>query len=82
MFAIGKDRVRRTLPAAVPYRLETDRPDATLRRYFDTPRPANDNRRTYRSVRSGAAYDNICSTRFRYVDVALAHVTLIDGAAA
>ena len=42
-------------------------------------RPANDNRRVYRSVRSPRPYDNICSTRFRYVDVSLPRMTMIDG---
>jgi hypothetical protein len=53
--------------------------DEALEGYLDAPRPANDNRRVYRSVRSPRPYDNICSTRFRYVDVSLPRVTMIDG---
>jgi len=60
--------------------------DEALEGYFagmaGDARPANDNRRVYRSVRSPRPYDNICSTRFRYVDVSLPRVTMIDGASA
>jgi len=56
--------------------------DTALHRYFDKQRPANDNRRTYRSVRSGQPYHCICSTRWRYVDVSLARVSILDGAPA
>ena len=59
---------------------QTKNPDAPLRRFFERPRPANDNRRVYRSIKSAAPYDNICSTRWKYVDVSVPRVSILDGA--
>lgn len=61
--------------------------DYALERYYAAElvarrRPANDNRRTYRSVRSHQPRHCYNSTSFKYVDVALARVSILEGAAA
>ena len=61
--------------------------DMALEGYFAAElaarnRPANDNRRTYRSVRSHQSRHCYNSTSWRYVDVALARVSILDGALA
>lgn len=45
-------------------------------------KPANDNHRVSRVVRSGARYTGFNSTSFRYVNVSLPRVAFIDGGAA
>jgi len=54
-------------------------PDDALKGYYDTPRPANDNTKTYRSARSSRPKHCYNSTSFKYVDVALARASMIDG---
>ena len=79
----GTDGILREAPsaaiAATIYEPEFYESDDALRGYFDTPRPANDNVRTYRSVRSTKARHCYNSTSFKYVDVALPRVSILDG---
>ena len=53
--------------------------DMALEGYYDTPRPANDNDKVYRSARSSRSNHCFNSTSFKYVDVALPPVSMIDG---
>ena len=81
---IGRDGVWREHVAGTatpePAPLAARESDTALMRYFDRPRPVNDRRRVYRSVHSGARYTGYNSTSFRYVDVSLPRVSLLDGA--
>lgn len=50
--------------------------DVALLRYFDKPKPANDNRSVIRFVPD---YGDYCSSRQRYSAVRLPRVSMIDG---
>lgn len=79
----NSDGVRRHLshPAYLDFVCEPgfNEQDTALAGYFDTPRPANDNSKVYRSVKSGKPYHCYNSTSWKYTDVALPRVSIIDG---
>jgi hypothetical protein len=53
--------------------------DTALAGYYDTPRPANDNTKVYRSVKSALPRHCYNSSSWKYTDVALPRVSILDG---